>query len=138
MSENFPERLKKAVEKNRFTSLMGSRPVEVREGYARVEVQVREEHLNIHGMGHGAVIFAALDEAFQLASNSHGTSAMALTVTVNYLRPARKGDVLSAEAIELDKTRRTGNYKFIVTNQNHEMVAHGQGMVYRKDDPLAV
>ena len=45
---------------------------------------------------------------------------------------------MSAEAIELGKTRRTGNYKFVVTNQKGELVAHGQGMVYRKDDPLAI
>ena len=138
MEQNFPERLKNAVEKNQFTNLVGFKPVEVKEGYAKVQVQVRDEHLNIHGTGHGALIFGALDEAFQLASNSYGTSSVALTVTVNYLLAAKKGDLLSAEAIELGKTRRTGNYKFVVTNQKGELVAHGQGMVYRKDDPLAI
>jgi acyl-CoA thioesterase len=138
MDESFPQKLKKAVEQNRFTNLVGYRPLEVREGYAKVQVEVRDEHLNIHGTGHGALIFGVLDEAFQLASNSHGTSAVALTVTVNYLRPAKKGDTLFGEAIELDKTRRTGNYKFVVTNQNGELVAHGQGMVYRKDDQLLI
>jgi acyl-CoA thioesterase len=138
MSEPFPERLKKAVSANRFVNLLGLKPVEVREGYAKVQVEVREEHLNLHGTGHGAMVFGALDEAFQLASNSHGTSAVALTVTINYLRPAKLGDTLTAEATEIDKTRRTGNYKFLVTNQKGESVAAGQGVVFRKDDPLNI
>jgi len=138
VSESFPERLKKAVSANRFVKLLGLNAVEVKEGYAKVRVEVREEHLNLRGIGHGAVVFAALDEAFQLASNSYGTSAVALTVTISYLRPAKPGDTLIAEASEIDKTRRTGNYKFLVTNQKGESVATGQGVVFRKDDPLNI
>lgn len=138
MNDSFPERLKKAVSANRFVNLLGLDAVEVREGYAKVRVEVRQEHLNLHGIGHGAVVFAALDEAFQLASNSYGTSAVALTATISYLRPAKLGDTLIAEASEIDKTRRTGNYKFLVTNQKGESVAAGQGVVFRKDDLLNI
>jgi acyl-CoA thioesterase len=138
MEEKFTERLKRAVSQNQFVKLLGLEAVEVREGYAKVQVKIREEHLNLHSTGHGAVVFGALDEAFQLASNSHGTGAVALTVTINYLRPAKLGDTLIAEASEIDKTRRTGNYKFLVTNQNGEPIAHGQGVVYRKDEPLSI
>jgi len=138
MDENFIEKLKKASEDGLFSQHLGIRPVEVKPGYAKVELMVKDEHLNLHGTCHGAVIFAALDEAFQLASNSHGTIAMALSVSINYLRAAKKGDVLTAEASEMDKTRRTGNYKFLVTNQNGESITFGQGIVYRKDDEFKV
>jgi len=136
MEDNFIEKLKQASEDGLFSQHLGIRPVEVKPGYAKVELVVKDEHLNLHGTCHGAVIFAALDEAFQLASNSHGTAAMALSVSINYLRAAKKGDVLTAEASEMDKTRRTGNYKFLVLNQNGESITYGQGIVYRKDDEL--
>lgn len=136
MEENFTEKLKQASTDGRFSKHLGLRPIEVKPGYAKVELTVQDEHLNLHGTCHGAVIFAALDEAFQLASNSHGTAAMALSVSINYLRPAKKGDVLAAEASEVDKTRRTGNYRFLVKNQAGESVTFGHGLVYRKDDEL--
>jgi len=134
MDEKFTEKIKAAAAKEPFAQLLELKPLEVRAGSARVEARVKDEHQNLFGVTHGGLIFSLLDEAFELASNSHGTFATALSVTINYLRAVKPGEKLIAEANEVAKTKRTGNYRFLVSNQNGELVAHGQGMVYRKDD----
>ncbi len=138
MKDSFPEKIKKAVKKEGFARLLDIKPVEVSTGYAKVKMKVGEEHLNLLNIAHGGVVFTVLDEAFELASNSHGTIAMALSITINYLRPVQAGETIIAEATEVARTRRTGNYRFLVTNQDGELVAHGQGVVYRKDQELEI
>ncbi|GAF25009.1 uncharacterized protein MTY_0338 [Moorella thermoacetica Y72] len=66
------------------------------------------------------------------ASNSHGDAAVALTVTINYLAPARPGDSLVATAEEEHLTRRTGVYRIRVTTGSGENIALARGTVYRK------
>ena len=136
MEQDFPEKLKQAVNKENYAQFLKLKPLEVKPGYARVELEVKQEHLNIHRITHGGVVFSVLDEAFELASNSHGTSAVALSVSINFLRPTQEGEKIIAEAKEIAITRRTGNYQFLVYNQNGELIAQGQGLVYRKDQPL--
>lgn len=138
MDQVFTDRIKSAFEQEPFARAIGLHAVEVGAGHAVVELAVGEEHLNLHRTAHGGVVFAVVDAAFELASNSHGTAAMALSVTMNFLRAVKAGDTLTAEVGEVDLTRRTGNYRFLVRNQHGALVAHGQGIVHRKDEPLSL
>ncbi|MBW1682876.1 MAG: hotdog fold thioesterase [Deltaproteobacteria bacterium] len=61
---------------------LGMKLVSVSPGYALVEMVPGEEDTNIFGTVHGGVVFALLDEAFQVSCNSHGTVAVALNVNV--------------------------------------------------------
>jgi len=45
---------------------------------------------NMFGMAHGGAIFSLIDAAFEVASNSHGTMAVALNMNVYYLAPPEK------------------------------------------------
>ena len=69
------------------------------------------------------------------ASNSHGTAAVAINVSISYLKATRTG-VLWAEARELSKHPKLGTYTVEVKDDAGELVAIFQGMVYRKDLPL--
>lgn len=138
MDTSFHARIKSAFEQEPFARMLGLHALEVGPGHAVVELAVGEEHLNLHGTAHGGIVFAVIDAAFELASNSHGTAAMALSVTMNFLRAVKAGDTLTAEAGEVDLTRRTGNYRFLVKNQDGTLIAHGQGLVHRKDEPLSL
>ncbi len=138
MEEKFTDRIKAAAASEPFAKMLEMKPLEVKEGFAKVEIQVKAEYQNLFGATHGGLIFSVLDEAFELASNSHGTFATALSVTINFLKAVKPGDKLIAEAGEVAKTKRTGNYRFLISNQDGELVAHGQGMVYRKDDPIQI
>lgn len=138
MNDDFPERIKAAFGEEPFARTLDLSAREVRQGYALVEMMIREEHLNLHRTAHGGIVFSVIDAAFELASNSHGTAAMALSVTLNFLKSVKAGDTVIAEASEVDLTKRTGNYRFLVRNQRGELIAHGQGLVHRKDMPLDV
>jgi len=61
---------------------------------------------NMFGMAHGGAIFSLIDAAFEVASNAHGTMAVALNMNVHYLAPPEKGTRLTAEAQEINKTKK--------------------------------
>ena len=69
-----------------------------------------------------------MDSAFALAANSHNLVAYAMGCHIEYLRPALKGDMLTARATEMALTRRTGSYVVSVINQDEETIAvfHGR------------
>ncbi len=115
---------------------LGLRLVALDEGYCRVEMDVTEELANIFGMFHGGAIFSLVDEAFQAAANSHGTVAVALNLSITYLAPAEMGSRLTAEAREIHRTRRTGNYEIRVTDDSGRLIASSQALAYRKGEPL--
>lgn len=84
---------------------------EVREGYARVRMQVRADMLNGHAMTHGGMIFLLADTAFAYACNSRNVSTVAQNATISFLAPSKEGDVLVAEAREAALVGRSGVYQ---------------------------
>ena len=67
------------------------RVLEVRSGYARMDMAVTEKMVNGHGTCHGGYIFTLADSAFAYACNSHGQRAVAQHCTVTYVSPGRLG-----------------------------------------------
>ncbi|MHC1593276.1 MAG: PaaI family thioesterase [Methermicoccaceae archaeon] len=86
--------------------LLGIELVEREDGYAKVRAEVKNEHLNSHGLGHGGFVFSLGDTAFALCCNYGGSVAVAIDMSVQYMAPAVEGDVLVAEAHEVKRTRR--------------------------------
>jgi len=119
-----------------FAQKFGIRLVELKAGYSRVEMNFTADMENIFRMAHGGAIFALIDTAFETACNSHGTMAVALNVTVNYLAAASPGVKLIAEAREVNLTRKTGNYEINVREENGQLIAICQALAYRKGVPL--
>jgi acyl-CoA thioesterase len=86
----------------------GVRLLDVAPGRARVALTVEERHLNGHGICHGGYVFLLADAAFAYACNTHGVSTVASGADVTFLRPARAGDELVAEAVERAQEGRSG------------------------------
>ncbi len=122
---------------DRWAAAAGARLVEVREGYARTTLRLRDDHLNGVEVAQGGAIFTLADYAFAAASNSHGTVAVALDTSMTFVRAATKG-VLTAEAREESLTRRTSVCNVRVTDGEGKVVALFRGTAFRKDDPLDV
>lgn len=99
----------------------------VDEGSARLSLTVRAEHCNGHGIGHGGVTFSLADSAFAFACNSRNMVTVAQHNTISYLAPVRMGDVLTAEAVEVSLTGRSGVYDVNVTNQDGVLLAVFRG-----------
>jgi len=121
---------------DRLIEQFGMEILDVQPGTARVAMTVAPRHLNAADLCHGAAIFALADVAFALACNSHGVKALALEVSINYLRPARAGDRLVARAQEMHLGRRTGLYTIAVTGAGDREIAFLKATAYRLDEHL--
>jgi acyl-CoA thioesterase len=136
MSEKIFEAIRKKVENEPFALKMGIELEEIRAGYSRVRMKFSPDMDNIFGMAHGGAVFSLIDEAFETASNSHGTVAVALNVNTTYHASPTPGDILIAEAAEVHKTNRTGNYYITVKGSDGKLIASCQALAYRKKDAL--
>jgi acyl-CoA thioesterase len=134
------EKIKKAifrqVAKEPFAKKFGLKLIDLDAGYSRVEMVFTPDMENIFGMAHGGALFALLDEAFETASNSHGTMAVALNMNTSYLAAPSPGATLTAEAKELNRTRKTAVYDIKVTDDTNCLIASCQALVYRMEKPL--
>ncbi|MGE5417955.1 MAG: hydroxyphenylacetyl-CoA thioesterase PaaI [Acidobacteriota bacterium] len=115
-----------------FRKLLGIELLELKPGFSRLSMTVTESMANFHGTGHGGAVFTLADTAFALACNSHGVPAVALTVNIDYLAPAKIGERLTATAVEMSRTRRTGHYHMTVTNDNGDKIVFFRGVAYFK------
>lgn len=100
-------------------------------GKATIAMTIGSDHLNAAGLCHGAAVFALADVAFALASNSHGTKALALEAAINYLRPTKQGERLTATAEEVYLGEKTGLYSIKVTDSRGKNVAFLKATAFR-------
>lgn len=95
---------------------LGIRIVEVGPGTATLEMPVRADMVNGHGIGHGGFTFSLADSAFAFACNSYNRRTVAYRCDITYLAPTRLGDVLTATAVERHREGRDGTYDVRVVN----------------------
>ena len=96
-------------------------------GRAVMRMTVREEMLNGHQICHGGFIFTLADSTFAFACNSRNVATVASGASIEFLRPAHLGDVLSCEGVEQLLQGRHGIFDMTVSNQRGETVAMFRG-----------
>jgi len=136
MDERIKQAIMKQVEREPFAQKFELRLTALEEGYSRVEMVFRPDMENIFGTAHGGALFAVIDEAFETASNSHGTMAVALNMNVTYISSPSPGSKLIAEAREFSRTAKTASYDIKVFDAENNLIASCQALVYRKGQPL--
>ena len=112
---------------DRASQALGMRILEIRPGYARLAMTVREDMVNGHQICHGGLIFTLADSAFAFACNTYDLVTVASSGSIEFLLPARLGDELTAIAEERSRSKRTGVYDVAVRNQRGENVAMFRG-----------
>ena len=130
------ERLREKFSCDPYSRLLGIKLLEVKRGYSKASLTIRDDMLNFHGVAHGGLIASLADVAFAAASNSHNRKALALNLSINYRKPAKAGDTLIAEAFEESLGRTTALYKIIIRNSKGDVIAICQGLVYRMSEPV--
>lgn len=125
------------MEHDPFARMLGTEIVEIRPGYAKARLKLRDNLLNFVNIPHGAVVFAVADQAFAAASNSRGNVAVALNVSISFLAAASPEATLVAEAKEITCSRRTASYQVMVRDDQEKVIAAFQGLVFRKETPLS-
>ncbi len=131
MESKVREAIFRQVEQEPFAIKFGLKLVDLDEGYSRVEMEFRPDLENMFGMAHGGALFALIDEAFETASNSHGTMAVALNMNVTYISPPSRGGRLIAEAREFNRTNKTAVYDIRLSDDKNNLIATCQALVYR-------
>ncbi len=96
-------------------------------GRASLRMVVRPLHLNGHQICHGGFIFTLADSTFAYACNSRNHNTVASGCSIEFLRPAHEGDVLTSEGVEQHQAGRHGVYDVRVSNQKGQTVALFRG-----------
>lgn len=112
---------------DRASKRMGMQVLAVAPGQATLAMSVREDMLNGHDMCHGGFIATLADSTFAFACNSYNQLTVASGFAIDFIAPARQGDVLTARCTEVSKTGRTGVYDTEITNQRGERIAVFRG-----------
>ena len=115
---------------DRATRAMGIQVAAMGPGSATLTMAVREDMLNGHETCHGGLISTLADSAFAFACNSYNELTVASGFSVDFLAPARLGDLLTARCAEVSRAGRTGVYDVTVNNQKGERIAVFRGRSY--------
>jgi acyl-CoA thioesterase len=123
------------IQKDAFASYLGAKVEIIKPGHSRVSLTIDENMTNFHGTTHGGIIFAISDMAFAASCNSYGKVAVALNVSICFLKPSFIGDCLVAEASEEHNGRRILLYNIKVFNEKTgALIAKSQDQAYRKNE----
>lgn len=110
---------------------LGTKLIEIRAGYAVVDMEIKPWMANGEGACHGGLLFTLADTALALASNSRDESYVAVSASIEFLAPGRLGETVRAVATEEHRAGRTATYTVAVTDRAGNRVAQFMGRTYR-------
>lgn len=116
---------------DQFAEALGMKMLEAKDGYSKVQMKVEKIHTNALGFTHGGAIFSLADYAFAHACNFGDNVAVAVQVSINFLRPSAEGDLLVAEASRVSDGKTMGLYQVTVKN-GEKLVASFSGLAFKK------
>lgn len=121
------------MSKDSYSQWLGIEVLEIREGFAKLQMTVRSEMANGFGIAHGGISFSFADSAFAFASNSRGKHAVSTEVSISHLSAIKVGDILTAESKEIKNGKQIAVYAISISNQDNKLVAHFKGNVFKLD-----
>lgn len=111
--------------KNKYAKYMGIVTTEIKEGYARGEMKIREEYENAVGSLHGGITFAIADTISGAAAASRGMKMTTLGCDFHYLSPGFDTQMIYAEAKELKYGKTICVYETKVCDDDDRLLARG-------------
>lgn len=111
--------------RNAYARLLGVEITELRTGYAKAVMQVREPHLNSHGAVHGGVLFTMADIACGNAASTYGIWVATSESDFHYLRAAIHTTYVVAEATELSHDDQFATFNLTITDDQGNVLNTG-------------
>lgn len=126
------EIVNRMLEKDAFSKWLGIELLELKEGYCKLSLVVREEMLNGFAIAHGGITYSLADSALAFASNTKGKQAVSIETSISHIQKTKVGDVIIAEADEVTRNEKLAHYSVRLYLQNNEksLVAIFKGIVY--------
>lgn len=106
---------------------LGLQIISVEPGEAVLAMAVTASMVNWHDTCHGGYIYLLADTAFGYASNSRNQRMVGQHCNVSYLNPARRGERLTAHAVERQREGRSGIYDVSVRREDGKVIAEFRG-----------
>jgi acyl-CoA thioesterase len=106
---------------------LGIELVSVGPGRAVLAMSVSAAMVNWHNTCHGGYIYLLADTAFGYACNTHNQRMVAQHCSISYLNPVRRGERLTAHAIERQRQGRSGIYYVAGKRDDGTVVAEFRG-----------
>lgn len=123
MEQETMEALKKRLNGNsQYLQSNDMKVIELGEGFARVEMTIDEQILNVHGFVHGGALYSLADTAAGAASFATGRDSVTLTGTINYIKPGKGGKLIGV-ATEISHGRTTGVYEVFIYNDQQVLLS---------------
>jgi acyl-CoA thioesterase len=120
---------------DRASQALGIDIMVVTPGRVRIEMTVRSDMVNGHGMCHGGIVFAFADSAFAFACNSYGEPMVAAGASIEFLAPTPLGERVTATATEISRSARHGIYDVAVSDAAGKVLAQFRGRCARLRTP---
>ena len=139
MEQRVREAITNAIKRETFAQALNMKLVDLDDGYSVVEMVYTPENMNnMYDRAHGGALFGLIDEAFEAASQTKGTIAVALNVNITYVTSPQPGSLLRAEAKRVSETKKTASFDIKITDQDENMIATCQALVYQTGKPIPV
>ncbi len=112
-----------------FSQWLGMEILSASDGFAVVELKVRDDMTNGFGIAHGGIAYSLADSALAFASNSLGSKAVSIETSISHTKPVKAGEKLKASAKLRDKSKRLARFEVEVRNEE-DLVALFRGTVF--------
>lgn len=129
--------IKEFLENDRYAKYSGINLLDVRPGYARASMEVKEMHLNAGNSVQGGALFTLADLAFAAAINSYGNLAVSVETSIRFFKAVSEG-VLYAEARQVHLHKKLATFEVFVTDCQGERVALFTATAFRKNVALPI
>lgn len=116
--------------KDLFSQWLGISVLETGLGSCKLQLTVRKEMVNGFGIAHGGITYCLSDSALAFASNSYGAQAVSIETSISHTAKVNEGDILTAEAKELSRSKKVAFYEVTIKNQENKTVSLFKGTVY--------
>lgn len=123
----------KMLSRDEFSKWLNVKLLEVKPGFATIEMTVRPEMLNGFAVCHGGIAYSLADSALAFASNSSGFVTVAIENSISYPEKVLAGDTLIAVAVKVSGSNRISIFDVTISKKDDTKVALFRGIVYRTD-----
>lgn len=128
---------KEFFDKDRYAAFSGVELMEVRPGYAKAKMEIKNMHLNAGNVVQGGAIFTLADLAFAASVNAYGNLAMSVETSIRFFKGVGSG-ILFAESKMIHLHKKLATFQVVVSNELDEEIALFTATAYRKDIPLNI
>ena len=106
---------------------LGMKLVELSQGHAKVQMELKNEHLNWENMIHGGIVATVLDQAFGCACNTLENVHVAVQMNVHFMKAPAVGETIYAESRVIYAGKRMGTSEMKVYDSKGKEIARATG-----------